>query len=300
MWRKNSYVFYREIRQTQLRQEDWKHAMLILCAKKELDGIIWEWVRGQDRKFAPEGRKVALVIDNCTTHTNIDNLKSITFYFLPRNATSCLQLIDQGLIRSLKCKYRTRIIRTIINVIDNRKQMPSISILEAMKMLAHSLVKFQKALLLTASVKQVLRRVCQMKMMTPSLHSKVVATWWESSSEWIYLQRYLNSWRWYCSYGRPNDRWKNCSEFNWGSCGRSAKIKWRSHWWNDNETNDWRNSLVHWYPCRFFDVYSEWQNWNNSFESCQAVLKSVKRVNETNIYFRLFREKMTFWHGDFI
>ena len=46
--------------------------------------------------------------------------------------------MDQGVIRSLKCKYRTRIIKMIINAIDNGKQMPSISILEAMKMLPHS------------------------------------------------------------------------------------------------------------------------------------------------------------------
>ena len=97
-----------------------------------------EWIREQGRKFALEGLKVALVIDNCTAHPNIENLKSITLYFRPPNTTSCLQPMDQGVIRSLKCKYRTRIIRTIINAIDNGKQMPSISILEAMKVLAHS------------------------------------------------------------------------------------------------------------------------------------------------------------------
>ena len=46
--------------------------------------------------------------------------------------------MDQGVIRSLKCKYRTRIIKTIINAVDDGKQMPSIFILEAMKMLPHS------------------------------------------------------------------------------------------------------------------------------------------------------------------
>ena len=97
-----------------------------------------EWVREQDRKFALEGRKVALVIDNCTAHLNIENLKSITLYFLSPNTTSCLQPMDQGVIRSLKCKYGIRIIKTIINAIDSGKQMPSISILEAIKMPAHS------------------------------------------------------------------------------------------------------------------------------------------------------------------
>ena len=96
-----------------------------------------EWVREQDRKFAFEGRKVPLVTDNCTSHPNIEDLKSITIYFLPPNTTSCLQFMNQGVIRSLKCRYRSRITNTIINAIDNGKQMPSISTLEAMKMFAH-------------------------------------------------------------------------------------------------------------------------------------------------------------------
>ena len=96
-----------------------------------------EWVREQGRKFALEGHKVALIIDNCTGHLNIESLKSITLNFLPPNTTSCLKPMDQGVIRLLKCKYRTRIIKTIINAIDNGKQIRSISILGAMKMLAN-------------------------------------------------------------------------------------------------------------------------------------------------------------------
>ena len=72
-----------------------------------------KWVREQDRKFVLVGHKVALVIDNCTTHPNIENLKSITIYFLPPNTTTCLQPMDQGVIQLLKCKYCTRIIKTI-------------------------------------------------------------------------------------------------------------------------------------------------------------------------------------------
>ena len=97
-----------------------------------------EWVRENDRKFALEGSKVALVADNCTAHPNTENLKSVTLYFSPQNTTSCLQPMDQGVIRSLKCKYRTNFINKVISAIDNGKQMPSISILEAMKILVYS------------------------------------------------------------------------------------------------------------------------------------------------------------------
>ena len=44
-----------------------------------------EWVREQDEKFENEGRKVLLIIDNCPAHPVIENLKSITLYFLPPN-----------------------------------------------------------------------------------------------------------------------------------------------------------------------------------------------------------------------
>ena len=97
-----------------------------------------EWVREQDRKFMLEGRNIALVIDNCPAHPHIENLQSTTLYFLPPNTTSSLQPMDQGVIRSLKCKYRTRIIQKYITAIDNEKQIPNISMLEAMKMLVHS------------------------------------------------------------------------------------------------------------------------------------------------------------------
>ena len=96
-------------------------------------------LRGLKTLHADTVRKIrAGWTPNYTAHPNTENLKSITLYFLPPNTASCLQPVDQGVIRSLKCKYRTRIIKTIIHAIDNGKQMPSISILEAMKMLAHS------------------------------------------------------------------------------------------------------------------------------------------------------------------
>ena len=97
-----------------------------------------EWVREQDEKFENEGRKVALIIDNCPAHPVIENLKSITLYFLPPNTTSALQPMDQGVIWSLKSKYRTRIIQKVLAAIDQGKQLPVISILEAMKVLALS------------------------------------------------------------------------------------------------------------------------------------------------------------------
>ena len=94
-----------------------------------------EWVREQDKEFEKEGRKVALIIDNCPAHPSLENLKSIHLYFLPPGTS---QPMDQGVIRSLKAKYRTRVIKRIIAAIDQGKQATPISILKAMKILALS------------------------------------------------------------------------------------------------------------------------------------------------------------------
>ena len=43
--------------------------------------------------------------------------------------------MDQGVIRSLKAKYQTKVIQKMIDAIDNDKTLPTISIIEAMQTL---------------------------------------------------------------------------------------------------------------------------------------------------------------------
>ena len=66
-----------------------------------------EWLFGLDRKFTARKRKVLMVIDNCSAHTDIsDKLKSIELVFLPPNCTSKLQPCDMGIIQNFKVLYR--------------------------------------------------------------------------------------------------------------------------------------------------------------------------------------------------
>ena len=52
--------------------------------KSWMDSILFEeWVREQDGKFEHEGRKVALVVDNCPAHPDVADLKAINLVFLP-------------------------------------------------------------------------------------------------------------------------------------------------------------------------------------------------------------------------
>ena len=45
------------------------------------------------------------------------------------------QPMDQGVIRSLKAKYHSQMIQIVIKAIDAQKQIPKISVLDAMKLL---------------------------------------------------------------------------------------------------------------------------------------------------------------------
>ena len=94
-----------------------------------------EWVRELDRKFQREDRKIALIVDNCPAHPDINDLKAIELVFLPPNTTSQTQLMDQDVIWSLKSKYRILSVRRIITALENDEDMSSFSVLDAMKML---------------------------------------------------------------------------------------------------------------------------------------------------------------------
>ena len=79
--------------------------------------------RQLDRMFAFEGRNVAFVIDNCPAHPHIDHLKAINLYFLPPKTTSKTQVMDQGVIRSLKAEYPKNVARKIIHSVEKKKTL---------------------------------------------------------------------------------------------------------------------------------------------------------------------------------
>ena len=86
--------------------------------------IFSDYARRLDAKFHIEGSKVALIIDNCPAHPNVNNLKTIELLLLPANKTSKTQPIDQGVI-----------VRRSIKYIDAGRTAPKINILEVMRML---------------------------------------------------------------------------------------------------------------------------------------------------------------------
>ncbi|KAI8488922.1 hypothetical protein Bbelb_334400 [Branchiostoma belcheri] len=58
------------------------------------------WLKKTDREMGRKGKNIALLLDNCTAHPDVQ-LRNIRLVFLPANTTSILQPLDQGIILNL-------------------------------------------------------------------------------------------------------------------------------------------------------------------------------------------------------
>ena len=88
-------------------------------------------MRDVNKKFQAEGRKVALIIDNCPAHPVIENLSHIKLDFLPPDTTSVSQPMDQDVIRCVKAHYRKRLAKLILRSLNSK-----VSLLTALQLLA--------------------------------------------------------------------------------------------------------------------------------------------------------------------
>lgn len=93
------------------------------------------WLTKLDAKFVREKRKVAMVVDNCPAHPNIQcNLRAIKLVFLPPNTTSKSQPCDQGIIQNLKVHYRKNLIMQLIASIEGNREF-NFNLLDALYLL---------------------------------------------------------------------------------------------------------------------------------------------------------------------
>ena len=121
-----------------------KHIKSLPCkctnqAKCWMDSDIFtRWLKELDRKMIAEGRKITIIVDNCPAHPHVEGLQAAELIFIAPNTTSKLQPMDQGVIRSLKAKYRSAVIKLYITRIESGKELPKISILDAMKFLVQA------------------------------------------------------------------------------------------------------------------------------------------------------------------
>ena len=102
--------------------------------------IFESWIKKLDNKMFAEGRKIILFVDNCSAHPPIDRLRAILMEFFPKNTTSRLQPIDQGIVEQIKRGYRRQLVeRWLISIGDDGSgPTPVFTILDAMNLVAHS------------------------------------------------------------------------------------------------------------------------------------------------------------------
>ena len=128
--------------------------------------IFEEWVRKLDRKFRADDRKIALIIDICPAHPSISNLTNVQIVFLPPNTPPILQLIDQGVTRSLKAHYRGRVVRLLCRALEKKKACPKISILQLMKILADSWEVVTKEAIINCFIQTICLKIFMKAQMT--------------------------------------------------------------------------------------------------------------------------------------
>ena len=98
-----------------------------------------ERVKVVDRNFGAQKRKITVIIDNNPAHPDVPALDWVELIFLLPNTTSITQPMNQGIIRSLKAKYRSLTVKKQIDALEKGNQLPKFSILSAMSMLTKAL-----------------------------------------------------------------------------------------------------------------------------------------------------------------
>jgi hypothetical protein len=149
-------------------------------------GLFATWLKGLDARMASAKRKIALVLDNVSSHISC-TLQNVALFYLPANTTSMTQPLDQGIIRSFKVHYRkamlSKLLTQIDSIIDANSAVKNISILDAIHMIekawddvAEETITscFQKAGVLTkeyerSSVENVAEDVAELKGLTGAL-----------------------------------------------------------------------------------------------------------------------------------
>lgn len=92
-----------------------------------------EWLLKVDDEMRSAGRKILIIADNCSAHLVNVRLTNVQLEFLPPNCTSLLQPLDQGIIKSVKAHYRTRLVQRLL--INLRMKLPtSINVRQATEM----------------------------------------------------------------------------------------------------------------------------------------------------------------------
>lgn len=100
-----------------------------------------EWLEGWNHTLKLQGRKICLLLDNCTAHLLIV-LSNIEIQFYPPNTTALQQPMDMGVIKNLKGHYRKQLNTRVVQGLERNKDantvllVKDVTLLDAIHMLA--------------------------------------------------------------------------------------------------------------------------------------------------------------------
>ncbi|XP_007670010.1 tigger transposable element-derived protein 4 [Ornithorhynchus anatinus] len=92
--------------------------------------VFERWMRRLDDKFQAQQRRVVIFVDTLPAHPEVKNLKSIELAFFPSCSSSKFIAMKQGIIKSLKVKYRHCLIQKFVNCVEGSKEF-TLSLLDA-------------------------------------------------------------------------------------------------------------------------------------------------------------------------
>ncbi|XP_062538252.1 tigger transposable element-derived protein 4-like [Armigeres subalbatus] len=82
-----------------------------------------EWILEFDKRMIEEKRKVLMFVDNCSAHPKSveTKLKAVKLVLFSPNATSVLQPLDLGIIKTLKHSYRHKLFKGRIHTMETNQ-----------------------------------------------------------------------------------------------------------------------------------------------------------------------------------
>nr|XP_003221764.2 PREDICTED: tigger transposable element-derived protein 4 [Anolis carolinensis] len=96
--------------------------------------VFEQWLSKLDKKFKMQKRRVVIFVDPFPDFPEVKDLKCIKLVFFPSCSASRFTAMKQGIIKSLKVKYRTLLLKRFIDCVNTGKEF-ALTLLDALGML---------------------------------------------------------------------------------------------------------------------------------------------------------------------
>ena len=102
---------------------------------------ITEWINAFDHKMKSQDRHVLVLLDNAPSHATNINLTNVKMQLLSPNTTSILQPLDQGILQTVKAKYRKSLLTQVLAQLSDGHSVhelaKSVTVLDACRWIAN-------------------------------------------------------------------------------------------------------------------------------------------------------------------